>query len=116
MNSKIKSDANISLGKNIKNCRIKHGFSQAYMVREMQLKGCYTTKQNYSKYEKDKAHISATEIVVIAELLDTSINSFFQILKIQRFFEKRIFYCHIKKFFLHLFCQLTVYTCTLQNL
>lgn len=76
--SKIKSDSHISLGKNIKKLRNERGFNQAYMIREMQLKGCNTSKQNFSKYEKDLAHISASELVAISEILNVSIGDLFQ--------------------------------------
>ncbi|WP_408612104.1 helix-turn-helix domain-containing protein [Brotaphodocola catenula] len=47
------------------------------MIREMQLLGCKTTKQNYSKYEKDLAHISASELVAIAQILSVSLEEIF---------------------------------------
>ena len=71
--SKVKSDNAISLGSNIKKLRLEHSYTQAYMVRQMQLLGCNTTKQNYSKYEKDLAHISASELVAIANIFNISI-------------------------------------------
>lgn len=77
IDSKIKSDNAISLGSNIKKLRLKNSYSQAYMVREMQLLGCNTTKQNYSKYEKDLAHIHASELVAIAKILGVNIDALF---------------------------------------
>ena len=74
---KIKSGPKISLAKNIFHFRTLRGYSQAYMVKEMQLRGCNTSKQNYSKYEKDQAHISASELVAIAEILEISLNDLF---------------------------------------
>ena len=50
--SKVKSDNAISLGSNIKKLRLEHSYTQAYMVRQMQLLGCNNTKQNYSKFKK----------------------------------------------------------------
>lgn len=70
--SKIKSDNCISIGKNIQKLRQERSYTQAYMIREMQLLGCKTTKQNYSKYEKDLAHISASELVAIVKILNAS--------------------------------------------
>ena len=75
--SKVKSDNAISLGSNIKKLRLEHSYTQAYMVRQMQLLGCNTTKQNYSKYEKDLAHISASELVGIANIFNISIDVLF---------------------------------------
>lgn len=75
--SKIKSDHYISIGKNIQKLRQEHSYTQAYMIREMQLLGCKTTKQNYSKYEKDLAHISASELVAIAKILNVSLSELF---------------------------------------
>lgn len=49
--------------------------TQTYMIREMQLRGCPTTKQNFSIYEKGQAYISAYEIVVITQILNISLNS-----------------------------------------
>ena len=75
--SKVKSDNAISLGSNIKKLRLEHSYTQAYMVRQMQLLGCNTTKQNYSKNEKDLAHISASELVAIANIFNISIDVLF---------------------------------------
>lgn len=77
--SKIKSDNCISIGKNIQKLRQERSYTQAYMIREMQLLGCKTTKQNYSKYEKDLAHIPASELVAIAQILDVSLDDIFGI-------------------------------------
>lgn len=74
--TKIKSD-NISLGKNIKHFRTMRGYSQAYMVKELQLRGCNTSKQSFSKYEQDIAHIFASELVAIAEILEIPIEKLF---------------------------------------
>ena len=49
--TKIKSDHYIALGHYIQPLREDRGYTQAYMVRELQLLGCKTTKQAYSKYE-----------------------------------------------------------------
>lgn len=76
--TKIKSDSKISLANNLRLLRKEHGFSQAYMIKEMQLRGCSTSKQSYSKYEKGLAHISAYEIVTIADILDIPIEMLFQ--------------------------------------
>ena len=67
--SKVKSDNAISLGTNIKKLRLEHSFTQAYMVRQM---------QSYSKYEKDLAHISASELVAITHILNTSLDNLFK--------------------------------------
>lgn len=75
--TKIKSDSKISLADNLRIFREMRGYTQAYMIREMQLRGCSTTKQNFSKYEKGQAHISAYEIVVITQILQISLNSLF---------------------------------------
>ena len=75
--TKIKSDSKISLADNLRRARMEHGYTQAYMVREMQLQGCSTTKQNYSKYEKGQAHISASELVAIANILDIPLELLF---------------------------------------
>lgn len=75
--TKIKSDSKISLADNLRIFREKRGFSQAYMIKEMQLRGCSTSKQSYSKYEKGQAHISAFELVTIAEILEISLESLF---------------------------------------
>lgn len=76
--TKIKSDSKISLADNLRIFREKQGFSQAYMIKEMQLRGCSTSKQSYSKYEKGQAHISTSEIVAIADILNISVNTLFQ--------------------------------------
>ena len=75
--TKIKSDHHIALGHNIQQLREQRGYTQAYMVRELQLLGCKTTKQAYSKYEKEQAHITAYELVAISKLLDDSLLELF---------------------------------------
>ena len=75
--AKIKSDSNISLGENIKHFRNMREYSQAYMVKELQLRGCSTSKQSFSKYEKDLAHISASELLSIADVLEIPIEKLF---------------------------------------
>ena len=75
--TKIKSDHYIALGHNIQQLREDRGYTQAYMVRELQLLGCKTTKQAYSKYEKEQAHISAYELVSISKVLDIPIERVF---------------------------------------
>ncbi|WP_288361531.1 helix-turn-helix transcriptional regulator [uncultured Bacteroides sp.] len=75
--TKIKSDSKISLADNLRILRESRGFTQAYMIKEMQLRGCSTSKQTYSKYEKGQAHISASELVAIAEILSICIEDLF---------------------------------------
>lgn len=75
--TKIKSDSKISLADNLRIIREERGYTQAYMVREMQLRGCSTSKQNYSKYEKGQAHISASELVAITQILNISLDCLF---------------------------------------
>lgn len=75
--TKVKSDPYIALGNNIRCLREERGYTQAYMVRELQLLGCKTTKQSYSKYEKEQAHITAYELVSIAKILDISLEKLF---------------------------------------
>ena len=53
-------------------------FCFPYIVREMQLQGCSTTKQNYSKYEKGQAHISASELVAISNIIGIPIEKLFK--------------------------------------
>ena len=75
--SKIKSDSTISLGENIRRIREDRSYTQAYMVRQMQLYGCSTTKQTYSKIEKDLAHISVSELKAIRKILNISYEELF---------------------------------------
>lgn len=75
--TKIKSDSKISLADNLRILREGRGFTQAYMIKEMQLRGCSTSKQTYSKYEKGQAHISASELVAISEILSICIEDLF---------------------------------------
>ena len=75
--TKIKSDHHIALGHNIQQLREQRGYTQAYMVRELQLLGCKTTIQAYSKYEKEQAHITAYELVAISKILDVSLLELF---------------------------------------
>lgn len=75
--TKIKSDHHITLGHNIQQFRKERGYTQAYMVRELQLLGCNTTKQAYSKYEKEQAHITAYELASISKIFGVSLDKLF---------------------------------------
>lgn len=50
-----------------------------YLVKQMNLRGFTSmTKQHFYKLENDIANISASELVVLAELLKVEIKDFFQ--------------------------------------
>ena len=76
---RIKSDQHISIGANIKRIRKERNIQPMYLVKHMNLRGFTSmTKQHFYKLENDIANISASELVVLAELLKVEIKDFFQ--------------------------------------
>ncbi|MCH5268524.1 MAG: helix-turn-helix transcriptional regulator [Lachnospiraceae bacterium] len=72
---KIRQDINI--GKNIRILRKKAGYTQEQTIAKLQLMGIEITRSIYSQIECGTYNIKVTELIALAKLLDTDINSFF---------------------------------------
>lgn len=75
---KIRSDARISVGANIKRIRQAKGVRAFDLIRELQLQGLNINKQRYYKLEHDLANVFASELVAIAEYLGVDISELFK--------------------------------------
>ncbi|MCC8059543.1 MAG: XRE family transcriptional regulator [Clostridiales bacterium] len=75
---KIRSDAQISVGANIKRIRQSKGIRAYNLIREMQLQGLNINKQRYYKLEHDLANVFASELVALSKLLAVDISEFFR--------------------------------------
>ena len=69
---KIKSDENISIGKNIRDIRKLRGIGQTELVRILQLDGVEITRESLVKIERGVQHIYASQLRAIKKALDTT--------------------------------------------
>ena len=69
---KIKSDENISIGKNIRDIRKLRGIGQTELVRILQLDGVEITRESLVKIERGIQHIYASQLRAIKKALDTT--------------------------------------------
>ena len=76
MPQKIKQDINI--GTNIRALRNKSGFTQEQVVTHLQLDGFDISRSIYSQIECGTYNIKVSEILALAKLFDTDMNSFFK--------------------------------------
>lgn len=70
--SKIKSDAQIDIGSNIRRIRLSQGIKQIEVIRQLQLRGFNVTKETMVKWEHGKKHFSASQLKAIKEILHTT--------------------------------------------
>jgi transcriptional regulator with XRE-family HTH domain len=69
---KVKSDDNISIGKNIRRIRKSRQIGQTELVRLLQLHGVSITRESLVKIERGIQHIYASQLRAIKEVLDTT--------------------------------------------
>lgn len=75
MEQKIKQD--LPLGAHIRALRIQRGWTQEQMTARLQLNGCDLTRGSYAKIEAGIQHISASQLLAVADVLQTSIDALF---------------------------------------
>ena len=75
MTQKIRQDK--TLGNNIRLLRKKAGLTQEEVVIQLQLKGLEISRSSYSQIECGTYNIRVTELVELAKLFNTDMNSFF---------------------------------------
>ncbi|NLV87051.1 MAG: helix-turn-helix transcriptional regulator [Clostridiales bacterium] len=69
---KIKSDNEISIGKNIREIRTAKKIGQTELVRLLDLQGVSITRESLVKIERGTQHIYASQLKGIKEVLQTS--------------------------------------------
>ncbi len=69
---KIKSDNEISIGKNIREIRTAKKIGQTELVRLLDLRGVTITRESLVKIERGTQHIYASQLKGIKEVLQTS--------------------------------------------
>lgn len=69
---KLKSDNNISIGKNIREIRLRRKIGQTELVRLLQLQGISMTRETLVKIERGIQHIYASQLKAIRDVLNTS--------------------------------------------
>jgi len=80
MTQKLKQDINI--GNNIRQLRIKSGYTQEQVIAKLQLKGISISRSSYSQIECGTYNIKISELVALASLFHVDFNAFFENLTI----------------------------------
>ena len=73
----MKLKQNISIGHNLAYLREQANFTQERLAAEMQLYGCLTTRNTYAQMEGGTYNIRISELLVLREIYDCSIEDFF---------------------------------------
>lgn len=68
----------IGIRHNIKELRLKAGYSQSELVRELQLLGLNISYDMYKKIEQNKYNIRITELIGLKYILGVSYEEFFK--------------------------------------
>lgn len=72
LEQKIKQSRNRSIGKNIREIRIKKGIGQTELVRLLDLQGTSITRECLVKIERGTQHIRVDQLEAIKDLLNTT--------------------------------------------
>lgn len=72
MDSKIKQDKTIPIGRNIREIRLAKGIGQTELVCMVQLQGTNLTRESLVKIERGIQHIYASQLRAIRDALETS--------------------------------------------
>lgn len=76
MAQKLKQD--IHIGNNIRQLRIKSGYTQEQVIAKLQLKGISISRSSYSQIECGTYNIKISELIALADLFHTDFNAFFE--------------------------------------
>lgn len=68
----------INLGNNIQVIRIKKGFTQKYIVTQMQLYGSNISRSTLANIEAGRRNIKASDLRILKMVLDVSYDEFFK--------------------------------------
>ena len=72
MEQKIKQDAPIPIGENIRSLRKEKGIGQTELVRRLQLVGVVMTRESLVKIERGIQHIQASQLKGIRDVLEVT--------------------------------------------
>lgn len=72
MEQKIKQDAGIPIGQNIRRIRLQRHMGQTALVRTLQLFGVGITRETLVKIERGKQHIYASQLKALRDALQTT--------------------------------------------
>ena len=72
MEQKIKQDAQIPIGENIRSLRKEKGIGQTELVRKLQLVGVVMTRETLVKIERGIQHIQASQLKGIRDVLEVT--------------------------------------------
>lgn len=75
MNQKLRKDC--SIGKNLRQLRLDHDFSQEKLCAELQRRGCDIGRTAYAKYEQGNLNIRISVLVELRKLYNCSYDDFF---------------------------------------
>ena len=82
MIQKIRQDRNI--GDNLRDLRIKNGFSQEKLCAELQRKSCDIARSAYAKYEAGELNVKVSVIFALKEIYNCKFDDFFSGLEIEQ--------------------------------
>lgn len=71
-NQKIKNDANNTIGKNIREARLKAGMGQTELVSQLQLLDIKMTRETLVKLERGVQHIQLEQLKGIKQVLEVT--------------------------------------------
>lgn len=75
MEQKIRCDRN--MGDNLRNLRVRHGYSQEKLCAELQCRSCDIGRTTYAKYENGELNIRISVLIRLKEIYGCSYDDFF---------------------------------------
>lgn len=76
MEQKLKQDC--SIGKNLRELRLKKKLSQEKLCAELQRRGCDIGRTTYEKYERGELNIRISVLIELKKIYRCSYNDFFK--------------------------------------
>lgn len=82
MIQKIRQDRII--GDNLRDLRVKNGFSQEKLCAELQRRGCDIARSAYAKYEAGELNVKVSVILALKNIYNCQFDDFFAGLEIEQ--------------------------------
>lgn len=82
MVQKIRQDRII--GDNLRDLRVKNGFSQEKLCAELQRRGCDIARSAYAKYEAGELNVKVSVILALKKIYNCQYDDFFAGLEIEQ--------------------------------
>lgn len=82
MIQKIRQDRII--GDNLRDLRVKNGFSQEKLCAELQRRGCDIARSAYAKYEAGELNVKVSVILALKQIYNCQFDDFFAGLEIEQ--------------------------------